>query len=147
MRSAVNVTITASWAIRVVSTLYVGCGVGVTWTRYLLTRVATSPPTRWNVRLKVSSPTWVHRSVGDGLDGAGGVGGGLGGGAGDGDGLGEGESDGDGLGDGDGDGAAARNCAADSGAVRLGAAAIRTDRMPSQEIPTVIAVATVQAAR
>jgi hypothetical protein len=143
LRSAVNVTITASWAIRVVSTLYVGRGVGVTWTRSLLTRVVTSPPTRWNVRLKVSSPTWVHRSAGDGLGHAAGGGGGLGGGVGDGDGLGEG----DGLGDGDGDGAAARNCAADSGAVRLGAAAIRTDRMPSQEIPTVIAVANVQAAR
>ena len=64
-------------------------------------------------------------------------------------------SDGDGGGDGDGDadvgaaagvvGAIPRNSAADSGAVRVGAAAINTDRMPSHAIPTVTAVATAHA--
>ena len=74
-----------------------------------------------------------------------------GGGVGLGVGLGVGEGDGDG----DADvgtaagvvGATPRSSAADSGVVRVGAAAINTDRMPNQATPTVTVVATAQAKR
>jgi hypothetical protein len=72
------------------------------------------------------------------------------------DGLADGddEGDGDGVGDGVGEGSAAalvgatsRSSAADKGRVRLGAAATSTERIPSEDRPTVTAVATTQATR
>jgi hypothetical protein len=84
----------------------------------------------------------VHESLGEavGFDGGGvGLGVGLG--------LGEGDGDGDAdVGTAAGVvGATPRSSAAESGVVRVGAAAINTDRMPNQATPTVTVVATAHA--
>jgi hypothetical protein len=99
----------------------------------------------WKVRRK-PSPAGVHVSVAAGVRLGLGAADGVGEGTAEGDGDGEGDGVGDSLGDGGAvDGASARNSAADSGDVRAGDAAINTDRMPSQEILTVIAVASAHA--
>src|SRR2546430_10662549 len=113
------------------------------WASSRPVQATTSPPARWNARL-YPLLDGVHASFGeaDCFDG-GGVGLGVG--------LGVGEGDGDG----DADvgtaagvvGATPRSSAADSGVVRVGAAAINTDRMPNQATPTVTVVATAQAKR
>ena len=123
-------------------TWYPECGVIVRiWASSRPVHATTSPPTRWNVRLY---PLFdgVQLSFGDtggfvgacvGLDVR----------------LGLGEGDGDGeadVGTAAGVvGATPRSSAADSGVVRVGAAAINTDRMPNQATPTVTVVATAQA--
>jgi len=106
------------------------------------TMLTTSPPSVWKVRRK-AVPEGTQPSGAALLERLGGtLGAGLAGGP---VGLGElelTESVTDGVA-----GVTARSSAAESGWVRVGAAAISTDRMPNQAIPTVTAVATAQAIR